>query len=59
MTIPNQLVHKRHVGRRFAAALLPRLFGTNPRSLAHHKGATGRVTNGFQYTILPYTRHDG
>ena len=29
------------LGRRFAAALLPRLFGTNPRS--HHKGATGRV----------------
>ena len=28
-------------GRRFAAALLPRLFGKNPRS--HHKGATGRV----------------
>ena len=29
------------LGRRFAAALLPRLFGKNPRS--HHKGATGRV----------------
>ena len=29
------------LGRRFAAALLPRLFGTNPRP--HHKGATGRV----------------
>ena len=29
------------IGRRFAAALLPRLFGTNPRS--HHKGATDRV----------------
>ena len=28
-------------GRRFAAALLPRLFGTNPRS--HYKGTTGRV----------------
>ena len=28
------------LGRRFAAALLPRLFGTNPRS--HHKGATVR-----------------
>ena len=34
------------IGRRFAAALLPRLFGTNPRS--HHKGATGRVLNGDQ-----------
>ena len=34
------------VGRRFAAALLPRLFGTNPRS--HHKGATGRVRTGNQ-----------
>ena len=33
-------------GRRFAAALLPRLFGTNPRS--HHKGATGRVRTGDQ-----------
>ena len=33
-------------GRRFAAALLPRLFGTNPRS--HHKGATGRVRTGNQ-----------
>ena len=31
-------------GRRFAAALLPRLFGTNPRS--HYKGATGRVRTG-------------
>ena len=34
------------LGRRFAAALLPRLFGTNPRS--HHKGATGRVRTGDQ-----------
>ena len=33
-------------GRRFAAALLPRLFGTNPRS--HHKGTTGRVRTGDQ-----------
>ena len=35
-------------GRRFAAALLPRLFGKNPRS--HHKGAagTGRVRTGDQ-----------
>ena len=30
--------------RRFAAALLPRLFGKSPRS--HHKGATGRVRTG-------------
>ena len=29
------------LGQRFSAALLPQLFGTNPRS--HHKGATGRV----------------
>ena len=28
-------------GLRFSAALLPLLFGTNPRS--HHKGATCRV----------------
>ena len=34
------------IGRRFAAALLPQLFGTNPRS--HHKGATSRVLSGFQ-----------
>ena len=34
------------LGRRFAAALLPRLFGTNPRS--HHKGTTGRVRTGDQ-----------
>ena len=40
------------LGRRFAAALLPRLFGKNPRS--HHKGVTWEgvgfelETNGFQ-----------
>ena len=34
------------LGRRFAAALSPRLFGTNPRS--HHQGATGRVRTGDQ-----------
>ena len=34
------------LGWRFAAALLPRLFGTNPRS--HHKGATSRVRTGDQ-----------
>ena len=33
-------------GRRFAAALLPRLFEKNPRS--HHKGATGRIRTGDQ-----------
>ena len=41
------------IGRRFAAALLPRLFGTNPRS--HHKGATGRFeleTNCFQFYAI-------
>ena len=38
---------------RFAAALLPRLFGTNPRS--HHKGATGRVRTGNQ--LLPVLCH--
>ena len=37
------------LGRRFAAALLPRLFGKNPRS--HHKGATSRVQTGNQ--LLP------
>ena len=41
------------VGRRFAAALLPRLFGMNPRS--HHKGATGRVRTGDQ--LLPVLCH--
>ena len=49
VTISNNYV----IGLRFAAALLPLLFGTNPRS--HHKGATDRVrmeTNCFQfYTI--------
>ena len=34
------------VGRRLAAALLPRLFWKNPRS--YHKGATGRVRTGDQ-----------
>ena len=34
------------LGRRFSAALFPRLFRTNPRS--HHKGATGRVRTGNQ-----------
>ena len=33
------------LGRRFAAALLPRL---NPRSESHHTGATGRVRTGDQ-----------
>ena len=44
-----KLLRSAFEGRRFAAALLPRLFGTNSRS--HHKGATGRVleTNGFQF----------
>ena len=37
-------------GRRFAAALLPRLFGTNPRS--HHKGATCRVRTGNQRLLV-------
>ena len=41
------------VGQRFAAALLPLLFGTNPRS--HHKGATGRVRTGDQ--LLPVLCH--
>ena len=34
------------VDRAEAAALLPRLFGKNPRS--HHKGTTGRVRTGDQ-----------
>ena len=42
-----------YIGRRFAAALLPRLFGKNPRS--HHKGATGRVRPGDQ--LLPVLCH--
>ena len=36
-------------GRRFAAALLPRLFGKNTRS--HHKGATGRVRTGDSWRV--------
>ena len=40
------------VGRRFAAALIPRLFG-KPRS--HYKGATGRVRTGDQ--LLPVLCH--
>ena len=45
--------HRMVIGRRFAAVLLPRLFGTNPRS--HHKGATGRVRTGDQR--LPFLCH--
>ena len=41
------------LGQRFSAALLPQLFGTNPRS--HHKGATGRVWTGDQ--LLPVLCH--
>ena len=40
-------------GLRFSAALLPLLFGTNPRS--HHKGATCRVWTGDQ--LLPVLCH--
>ena len=45
--------------RRFAAALLliPRLFGKNPRSESHHKGATCRVqvrTGDQRHTRLPW-----
>ena len=40
-------------GPRFAAALLPLLFGTSPRS--HHKGATGRIRTGDQQ--LPVLFH--
>ena len=39
------------LGQRFAAALLPRLLGKNPRAESHHKGATGRVRTGVQ--LLP------
>ena len=41
------------LGRSFAAAILPQLFGTNPRS--HHKGATSRVPAGDQQ--LPVLCH--
>ena len=34
------------LGQRFAAALIPRLFGKNPRS--HHNGITGKVPTGNQ-----------
>ena len=40
-TVPESQPASKCPGRRFATALLPLLFGTNPRS--HHKGATGRV----------------
>ena len=40
----------RLLGRRFAAALLPRLFGTNPMS--HHKGGFEPETNGFQFYAI-------
>ena len=42
-----------YLGWRFAAALLPRLLGKNPRS--HHKGVTGGVrteTNSFQFYAI-------
>ena len=42
-----------HIGRRFAAALLPPLLGKNPRS--HQKGATSRVRTGDQW--LPILCH--
>ena len=42
----NCLILSTSLGRRFAAALLPRLFGKNRRS--HHKGATDRVRTGDQ-----------
>ena len=48
-----EYVFKKAFGQRFAAALLPRLLGTNPRS--HHKGATGRVRTGDQ--LLPVLCH--
>ena len=41
------------LGLRLAAALLPQLFGKNPRS--HHKGATCRVRTGDQ--LLPVICH--
>ena len=40
-------------GRRFAAAFLPRLFGTRKNSWSHHKGATGRVQTGDQWLPVP------
>ena len=46
-------------GRRFAAALLPRLFRKNPRS--HHKGAPVGFeleTNGFQRNKMKYAPAD-
>ena len=46
---------KQALGLRFAAALLPRLFGKNPRS--HHKGATGRVTVRTVDQLLPVLCH--
>ena len=43
------------IGRRFAAALLPRLFGKNPRS--HHKGTTVTVRTGDHWQRLPVLCH--
>ena len=48
--LPGNSLVRANVGRRFAAALLPRLFGKNPRS--HHKGATGRVRTGNQRLLV-------
>ena len=42
-----------NLGRRLAAALLPKLFWKNPRP--HHKGAAGRVQTGDQ--LLPVLCH--
>ena len=47
-----KIIHT-NIGQRLATALLPRLFGMNPRS--HHKGATGRVQTGDQ--LLPVLCH--
>ena len=44
---------KSKIGRRFGAALLPRLLVRNPRS--HHKGTTARVRTGNQ--LLPVLYH--
>ena len=55
ITKPKYLISS--VGQRFTAALLPRLFGTNPSLIprSHHKGTTIRVQTGDH--LLPVLCH--
>ena len=48
----SRITRRALVGRRFAATLLPRLFGTRKNPRSHHTVATGRVRTGDQ--LLPF-----